>query len=168
MDNTTDIEFQTVSKEFLIGSFGSIVRSTLGMNNNCEIVQALHNISFAVENGELVGVLGRNGAGKSTLLRVAGGIYPQTSGTVYVTSTPAAIFEMGLFGNIFLTGRNFCDVYFSFRNVPARKKKDLIKDVEEFAELGHYFDVLSGPTRLEWPPDSCSVWSLPFLRMSFS
>ena len=74
-EKTFDICFESVSKVFILGGFTDVLRGILGLPIQCAKVQALKDISFAVQPGELLGVLGRNGSGKSTLLRVAGGIY---------------------------------------------------------------------------------------------
>lgn len=140
MSQQIDIEFSSVSKEFLIGSFGDVVRDMFGISANLNHYLALNNVSFKVPRGELLGVLGRNGAGKSTLLRVAGAIYSPDSGKVSLRTNPTALLEMGLYGNQHLTGRRFCEVFFAFRNVPKKQVPKLVEDVREFTELDEYFD----------------------------
>jgi lipopolysaccharide transport system ATP-binding protein len=135
-----DILFSRVSKDFLIGRFSDVLKTILGIPCLCPRVRALDGVSFGVRPGHLVGILGRNGAGKSTLLRVAGGIYQEDEGTVFVKGSPTAIFEMGILGNQHLTGRAFSDFYFTFRNMPKPRREELIEDVQEFAELEGYFD----------------------------
>lgn len=135
-----DITFSSVTKAFLLGKFSDVIKNILGFNNGCPKVQALKDISFNVPRGELIGILGRNGAGKSTLLRVAGGVYTPDTGNVFLRKSPTAIFEMGLFGNQHLTGRRFCEIYFSFRNIPRKRRFALIEDVKEFSELEQYFE----------------------------
>lgn len=56
-----------------------------------ERVQALDGVSFACEQGEFIGLVGRNGSGKSSLLRVIAGVEAPTMGTVYATSSPTLI-----------------------------------------------------------------------------
>jgi lipopolysaccharide transport system ATP-binding protein len=140
MEKQIDLEFFSVDKEFLIGSFADILRDMCGFSVGFNRYRALHNISFQVPRGQLLGVLGRNGAGKSTLLRVAGGIYFPDAGKVSVRTSPTALIEMGLYGNQHLTGRKFCDIYLDFRNVPKKKKPELLGDIKDFSELDEYFD----------------------------
>lgn len=140
MSQKIDIEFSSVSKEFLMGTFADIVRDMCGLAAGFKRYRALDNISFKVPPGELLGVLGRNGAGKSTLLRVAGGIYSPDSGKVTMRTPPTALLEMGLYGNQHLTGRKFCEVFLAFRNVPKKRVSELLEDIHEFSELDDYFD----------------------------
>ena len=73
---------------------------------------ALDNISFSVEAGETVGIIGKNGSGKTTLGKVISGIYPPTSGkvvtngkTIYLGSTSNGLkAQLSVKNNIFLAG----------------------------------------------------------------
>jgi len=102
---------------------------------------ALRNVSFAIEKGERLGIIGSNGAGKSTLLRLMARIYPPTSGTLTVHGTVAPLIEMGAGFNPELSGTdnillNGAMLGFSRREMQA--KVDGIYDftgLREFAEL---------------------------------
>ena len=65
---------------------------------------ALRDVSFRIEEGERVGIVGGNGAGKSTLLRVLARIYPPTSGQVAIHGSVAPLIEMGAGFNPELSG----------------------------------------------------------------
>src|SRR3954447_5267873 len=56
---------------------------------------ALRDLSFRVQKGERIGIIGHNGAGKSTLLRLLARIYPPTSGCVQIQGNVAPLIEMG-------------------------------------------------------------------------
>ena len=104
-------------------------------------VKIFENISFKVERGESVALLGRNGAGKSTLLRILGGIDVPDSGTI--NSDVSISWPVGLVGGFqgSLSGRE--NVIFVSK-IYAGNEPEIIQEkvrrVEEFAELGVYYD----------------------------
>ena len=103
-------------------------------------IMALDGVSFQVNKGEAVGVIGANGSGKSTLLRVLGGITQPTSGKVTITGTVASVMELGtgfhpdLSGmeNIFLTGEML-----GMARAEIRQKVD---EIIAFSELENFID----------------------------
>lgn len=104
-------------------------------------VTVFKNISFRVDRGETVALLGRNGAGKSTLLRILGGIDRQDSGTIQ--SDLSISWPVGLVGGFqgSLTGReNVTFVSKIYAGHEPEVIQEKVRRVEEFAELGVYFD----------------------------
>lgn len=98
-------------------------------------------ISFRIEKGESVALLGKNGAGKSTLLRILGGIDQPDSGTV--KSDVSISWPVGLVGGFqgSLTAReNVIFVSKIYLGDDREKIKKKVRIVENFAELGEYFD----------------------------
>lgn len=99
----------------------------------------LKDISFEVNPGELLGVIGNNGVGKSTLLRLISGIYEKDSGTIITDGEIVSIFELGSFFSEELTGERYCRDYLSFNGVKKTESDELISSIKDFTELGEFF-----------------------------
>ena len=67
--------------------------------------EIIHNISFDVKKGEIIGVIGKNGAGKSTLLKVLSKITKPTEGTIEIEGRVSSLLEVGTGFHPELTGR---------------------------------------------------------------
>ena len=101
---------------------------------------ALQDISFEIQKGEHLGILGVNGAGKSTLLQVLAGVLTPTSGTVNVEGRLACLLELGAGFNQELTGRENATFQMQIYNLPEREIQKKIVEIEAFAEVGDFFD----------------------------
>jgi len=102
---------------------------------------ALRHVSFTVERGETVGIIGRNGSGKSTLLRVIAGIYPPDEGKASVDGEVSTLFGLGTGFNLELSGRD--NVYLDGIMIGLTKNQidGIIDAIIEFAELGDFIDM---------------------------
>ena len=101
------IDFQNVGVEYPIFASQNRSLKKMVMNaatggkiandaKNMQVVKGLDNISFTIQDGERVGLLGSNGAGKSTLLRVLAGVYYPTSGRVHVDGHIGTLLDIWL------------------------------------------------------------------------
>jgi ABC-type polysaccharide/polyol phosphate transport system ATPase subunit len=102
---------------------------------------ALRHVSFTVERGETVGIIGRNGSGKSTLLRVIAGVYPPDEGKVSVEGEVSTLFSLGAGFNAELSGRD--NIYLDGILIGLTKNHidGIIDGIIEFAELGDFIDM---------------------------
>ena len=98
----------------------------------------LHDVSFRVELGTSLGIIGKNGAGKSTLLRIMGGAEHATSGSV--TRRSRVSFPIGFAGAFHgsLTGEENCR--FAAR-IYGQDVQRVVEETREFADIGRYFGV---------------------------
>jgi lipopolysaccharide transport system ATP-binding protein len=100
----------------------------------------LQDISFAVQPGEVVGILGVNGAGKSTLLKILAGTTQATAGTARVEGRTAALLELGMGFHPDFTGRQNALLSGQLMGLSATDISDRFEQIEAFAEIGAYFD----------------------------
>jgi homopolymeric O-antigen transport system ATP-binding protein len=102
--------------------------------------KVLQDISFQVQRGESIGVIGANGAGKSTLLKILSGTLTPTLGGVSLNGSLAAILELGMGFHRDLTGRQNVMQTGSLMGFGRTELLSMMSDIEAFAEIGSYFD----------------------------
>ncbi len=101
---------------------------------------ALDNVSFEINKGDRVGIVGRNGAGKSTLLKALCRVYEPKHGTIYTEGKIAPLLEIGAGFHPEFTGRE--NIYFN-GSILGYQKKELQKieqTVIDFAEIEEFID----------------------------
>jgi ABC-type polysaccharide/polyol phosphate transport system ATPase subunit len=101
---------------------------------------ALKDLSFTVNKGEFIGIIGKNGSGKSTLLKTLAGIYTHDSGEITCKEEISPIFNLGLGFKPELSGRD--NIVLSAITLGLSKKEALgiVDEVIEFSELGKFID----------------------------
>ena len=104
-------------------------------------VWALRDVSFAVEPGEAVGLVGRNGSGKTTLLRLVSGIIKPTEGRVEVGGRIGTLLELGAGFHPDFTGRENVFLNGSILGLSARSIRERFDEIVAFAELEQFIDL---------------------------
>lgn len=145
------IEFNNVTLRYPIyGSHGMSLRSHLmrvATGGNIEqdsrttVITALKDVSFTLNDGDAVGLIGHNGAGKSTLLRTMAGIYPPSSGKVVRQGKTSTVFEIGAGLDAELSGYDNIIHLGMMMGLNYSEAKALTPDIEEFTELGDFLQL---------------------------
>lgn len=102
--------------------------------------QALKNISFSLQKGETVGIIGRNGSGKSTLLQTIVGTLATSSGSVQSSGRIAALLELGAGFNPEFTGRENVYLNGTIYGLSREQVDQRFADIEKFADIGSFID----------------------------
>lgn len=100
----------------------------------------LQDISFTIQAGEAVGIVGVNGAGKSTLLKMITGTTHPTTGSVQITGRVAALLELGMGFHPEFTGRQNVVMAGQLLGYTISEITELMPQIEAFAAIGEYID----------------------------
>lgn len=101
---------------------------------------ALQDVSFSVDRGEVVAILGRNGAGKSTLLKILAGVLPPTKGSCTVSGKIAPMIELGAGFHHEMTGSENVLFYSALMGRDTSHVKDRISSIGEWAGVSDHMD----------------------------
>lgn len=100
--------------------------------------EALKGISFEIEKGECVGIIGLNGSGKSTLLKLLAGIIRPTSGSIVISGKVAALLELGAGFNPEYTGLENIYLNTLLMGMSRSETEDKLQEIIEFADIGDF------------------------------
>ena len=105
---------------------------------------ALSNVSFNINKGEIIGIIGKNGAGKSTLLKILTGVAFVTYGKVFINGRVSSLLELGSGFDIRLTG--YENIYFN-ATLNGLKRVEIDKKVNEIIKFADIGDFLYQPVK---------------------
>lgn len=105
------------------------------------IYTAINDLSFQVEKGEILGIVGRNGSGKSTLLKALGGMLAPDAGTIDLRGQSVALLAIGVGFKLEMTGRE--NIYIAGLLLGFSQKiiKQKEQEIIDFAELQEFIDM---------------------------
>ncbi len=145
------IEIRNVSKVYRLGSIGATslkdelgrawarVRGRAEPSKEGEFA-ALRDVSFDVEQGQVIGLIGRNGAGKSTLLKILSRITRQTTGEIRIRGRVGSLLEVGTGFHPDLTGRENVFLNGAILGMTKAEIRSKFDEIIAFAEIERFVD----------------------------
>ena len=132
---------KNLSKRFrMVARRRAALGRLVGRADTSQDVWAIRKVSFDVQRGESVGIIGRNGAGKSTLLEIIAGIRPPTEGSAHVRGRVAALLQLGAGFHPEFTGRENVYLSGSIQGFSRRETRERFDEIAAFADIGHFLD----------------------------
>lgn len=142
------IEVDHLTKEYRLGAIqgfkqtllNGAARLTRKEVRDRPLFKALHDVSFSIEPGDVVGIIGHNGAGKSTLLKMLARISSPTRGSVRVNGRIAPLIEVGAGFVPDFTGRENVYLNGAILGMPRKEIDRKFDEIVDFAEMAEFID----------------------------
>ena len=138
-----EIEFWQVSKRFQLQegrTLREFVPALLKGRGWTDPFYALRDVTFSIDRGETVGIIGRNGSGKSTTLKLIAGVTAPTEGEVRVEGRVSPLIELGAGFHPDLTGRENVHLNASILGMSGKEIRQQFDNIVDFAELWEFID----------------------------
>ncbi|MGH7047004.1 MAG: ABC transporter ATP-binding protein [Stellaceae bacterium] len=120
----------------------SAATSRLGQDRKQRlVVHAVRNVSFTLEAGDRLGLIGENGAGKTTLLRALAGIYEPVGGALSIRGRLSVLLDLSQGMNMDLTGRENIRLFALYKKLSTVDTARLEDDVVAFCDLEQFIDI---------------------------
>jgi len=105
-----------------------------------EVFEAVRDISFSVEEGGILGIIGKNGSGKSTLLRAIAGVFSPNSGEINLNNHSVSLMALGVGFKDNLTGRDNIELSGMLLGFTEKEIGEKMQEIIDFAEIGEFID----------------------------
>ena len=119
---------------------GALAQALRNLRRKKQWFWALRGVSFTLEKGEILGIIGRNGSGKTTLLRTLAGIYPPDEGSVEVQGTVSTLLSLGAGFQPELSGLENIYINGVIMGFSEQEIDQVVDEIIRFAELEEFIE----------------------------
>jgi len=134
-----EVKYRTIREDLF-----SLIKKRSNKKSNNYNFWALKDVSFDIEEGEIIGIIGRNGAGKSTLLKILSRITKPTKGNVYIQGRIGSLLEVGTGFHPELTGLE--NIYLN-GSILGMKKGEIDSKLSEIIDFAEVKDFIHTPVK---------------------
>ncbi|MDE5824165.1 MAG: ABC transporter ATP-binding protein, partial [Lachnospiraceae bacterium] len=134
------IDVRNVSIHYRILNNISVQKSFFHRKIRNEVFEAVKNVSFTVEEGGILGIIGKNGSGKSTLLRSIAGVFSPNKGSIDLKGHSVSLMALGVGFKENLTGRENIILSGMLLGFSEKEIEDKAQEIIDFAEIGDFID----------------------------
>ena len=147
------IQAENLSKKFckslrrsMLYGMQDILKSAVGISTSAADLRedefwAIDDVSFEIQKGEMVGIIGSNGSGKTTLLKMLNGIFWPERGSVTVKGKVGALIAVGAGFHPMLTGRENIYINGAIMELSKKEINERFNDIVAFADIGDFLDM---------------------------
>lgn len=118
----------------------AVVRRPSRTNRRGEPFWALKDVTFDIDKGQIIGIIGRNGAGKTTLLKILSRVIRPTSGYAEISGRVGSLLEVGIGFHPDLSGRENVYLNAAIMGIPRSAVRAKFEDIVAFSEIGDFID----------------------------
>lgn len=118
----------------------AVVRRPSRTNRRGEPFWALKDVSFDIDKGQIIGIIGKNGAGKTTLLKILSRVIRPTSGYAEISGRVGSLLEVGIGFHPDLSGRENVYLNAAIMGIPRSAVRAKFEDIVGFSEIGDFID----------------------------
>jgi ABC-2 type transport system ATP-binding protein len=122
------------------GSLKELFKDFISRKVRVENYQALKDVSFTVDSGQVLAIIGKNGAGKSTLLKILARVLPPTSGTAKISGSIAPMIELGAGFHPEMSGEENVLLYSTLMGRDVNRTKTRTQAIGEWAGVTDHMD----------------------------